>query len=125
MNDQVTQLPDPDPYAVLGVTIEASDDDLDHAFRRLVRLHHPDTRPSELKSDGDERLQEILTAYATLRDPVRRAAYDRMRSRSVTQTPPRRRPRFPANQLADPPFQVGPVHWKPSTVTPTEDDRGS
>jgi hypothetical protein len=58
MTDRVTQRPDPDPYAVLGVTTEASDDDLDHAFRGLARQHHPDTRPSEPEPDADQRLQE-------------------------------------------------------------------
>jgi curved DNA-binding protein CbpA len=125
MTDRVTQRPAPDPYAVLGVTTEASDDDLDHAFRGLVRQHHPDTRPSEPESDADQRLQEILNAYATLRDPVRRAAYDRTRARPAgpTSTPPPR-PRFRAAPQACTPIRVGPVHWEPPPVTPTEDHHG-
>lgn len=62
---------------MLGVTAEASDDDLDQAFRGLIRQDHTDTRSPEPETDADHRLQEILTAYTTLRDPIRRAAYDR------------------------------------------------
>ena len=76
MTQPVTQRPDPDPYDVLGVTAEASDEDLDEAFRGLVRRHHTDTRSPQPEPDADHRLQEILTAYTTLRDPIRRAAYD-------------------------------------------------
>ncbi|MFC6160161.1 J domain-containing protein [Kribbella jiaozuonensis] len=75
MTQPVTQRPDLDPYDVLGVTAEASDEDLDHAFRALIRQHTDTLSPGP---DADQRLREILTAYTTLRDPVRRAAYDRI-----------------------------------------------
>jgi curved DNA-binding protein CbpA len=71
-----------DPYAVLGVATDATDDDLDQAFRCLVRRMHPELRPNEpdLSDDeADRRFQEVLDAYATLRDPIRRADYDRTR----------------------------------------------
>jgi curved DNA-binding protein CbpA len=95
--------PLPDPYAILGVAAEASDDDLDHAFRGLVRQYHPDTRTSESDNDADQRLQEILTAYATLRDPIH-AAYDRSRARPAPASrAPTPRPRFSAAPVrADP-----------------------
>jgi curved DNA-binding protein CbpA len=117
----MTAPPFPDPYAILGVTAEASDDDLDHAFRGLVRQHHPDTRtPAESDADADQRLQEILTAYATLRDPTRRAAYDRPRARPATaNSAPTLQPRLPgAPQTSGPirvgpAIRVGPVHWEP------------
>ncbi|MDX6237985.1 MAG: hypothetical protein QOG10_2800 [Kribbellaceae bacterium] len=118
----MTAAPIPDPYALLGVTAEASDDDLDHAFRGLVRQLHPDTRtPSEPDADADQRLQELLTAYATLRDPLRRAAYDRTRARPATAgSAPTPQPRFPtaapqtpAPIRVGPAIRVGPVHWAP------------
>jgi curved DNA-binding protein CbpA len=113
--------PTPDPYRILGVTAVASDDDLDHAFRGLVRRHHPDTRSSsESAADADQRLQEILTAYAMLRDPVRRAAYDRTRAgpASVARMPAHPpRLSFPAQPSPPvrirPPICAGPVHWTP------------
>ena len=106
-----------DPYAILGVTVEASDDDLDHAFRALVRQLHPDTRtPSDSDADADQRLQQILTAYANLRDPIRRAAYDRTRTRPATSSLP---PHIQATRRTstppwtEPAIRVGPVHWQP------------
>jgi DnaJ-class molecular chaperone len=114
-----------DPYAILGVTIEASDDDLDHAFRGLVRGLHPDTRTSDSDDahDADRRLQELLNAYATLRDPIRRAAYDDAQAAAssgslVSASSPRsRRSEVVASDAApirvDPAIRVGPVHWEP------------
>jgi curved DNA-binding protein CbpA len=118
--------PRTDPYALLGVTAEATDDDLDHAFRGLVRRLHPDTRTSsEPNADADQQLQELLTAYATLRDPIRRAAYDRARTgpaptngaptaRTRTAEPP-----TSATVRAEPAIRIGPVHWEPSRHTST------
>jgi DnaJ-class molecular chaperone len=108
--------PVPDPYRILGVTAAASDDDLDHAFRGLVRRHHPDTRtPSEPDAEADRRLQELLTAYATLRDPIRRAAYDRARTGNTTQPAPRftTGEQTPATTWVEPAIRVGPVRWEP------------
>ena len=123
-----------DPYTILGVTAEASDDDLDHAFRGLVRQLHPDTRaPSGSDGDADRRLQEILTAYATLRDPIRRAAYDRARARATAANrAPSPRPRSPASprnaspiRVVGPAIRVGPVRWEPPPlVTPLEANMG-
>ena len=112
-----------DPYAILGVTVEATGDDLDHAFRGLVRRHHPDTRAAEVDDDADQRLQEILNAYATLRDPIRRAAYDQAQARAAAPRAPSPGPRFSAAApvstpiRVDPAIRVGPVHWEPPPAT--------
>jgi curved DNA-binding protein CbpA len=115
----MTALPLSDPYVILGVTAEASDDDLDHAFRALVRQLHPDTRTSsEPDADADLRLQQLLDAYATLRDPIRRAAYDRDRVKPAsTRRAPIPEPRFPPTQTSvsirrEPAIRVGPVRWE-------------
>ncbi|WP_133786309.1 J domain-containing protein [Kribbella sp. VKM Ac-2571] len=119
----MTTSPTPDPYAVLGVTRDATDDDLDRAFRSAVRQLHPDTRtPSELDADADRRLQELLTAYATLRDPIRRAAYERSRpataSDGATVRPRvRHAPRGPAAVRVGAALRVGSVHWDPLPTT--------
>lgn len=115
-----------DPYAILGVTVEASDDDLDHAFRGLVRQLHPDTRTPASDTDADRCLQELLNAYATLRDPIRRAAYDRTLAQAAAPSAPspsatsRPQPRgfqaappHAAPIRVDPAIRIGPVRWEP------------
>jgi len=61
------------PYETLGVTREASADEIKRAYRRLASQHHPD------KGGDTRRFQEIQTAYDTLSDPQKRAAYDNPR----------------------------------------------
>ena len=68
-----------DPYAVLGVSPSATPAEISHAYRLKLRSQHPDTRSTQPTAApaADEQLQRLLAAYAILRDPVRRAAYDR------------------------------------------------
>ncbi|MCU7826748.1 J domain-containing protein [Kitasatospora sp. DSM 101779] len=74
----------PDHYAVLGVDPSASARQIASAYRALVRVLHPDSRPAQSSA---ERLGEVLAAYEVLRDPDRRAAYDaRLDRRSVEQS---------------------------------------
>jgi curved DNA-binding protein CbpA len=100
-----------DPYAVLGVSPSASQDEITHAYRRQLRAHHPDVRPAEPNSADDERLRQILAAYALLRDPRRRSDYDRTYAVEET-TPPARvtvtHIGFPDDR---PPLWAGPVRW--------------
>ena len=65
-----------DPYSVLGVSPTATPAEITHAYRRHLRDHHPDIRCRGSNSQADERLRQVLEAYALLRDPHRRAAYD-------------------------------------------------
>ena len=65
-----------DPYLVLGVSSTATQAEIAHAYRARLRDHHPDTRPAPSSRVADDRLQQILAAYALLRDPARRAGYD-------------------------------------------------
>jgi hypothetical protein len=69
----------PDPYKVLQVDSEAEDEVIEAAYRRLARKYHPDVAPG---ADAQERMVRINQAWEMLRDPVRRAAVDRARSRS-------------------------------------------
>ena len=68
-----------DLYAILGLDRYATQAEIAHAYRTLLRRHHPDTRtdgdPSQ-DAVSDAALQQILTAYAVLRDPDRRTDYD-------------------------------------------------
>ncbi len=63
-----------DYYEVLGVSRNASDDDLKSAFRGLARKYHPDVSQ---EADAEEKFKEINEAYAVLSDREKRAAYDR------------------------------------------------
>jgi DnaJ-class molecular chaperone len=82
---------DPDLYAVLGVRPEATAAEISHAYRNLVRRHHPDSHTDESAAPGTSGdLEQVLGAYAVLRDPDRRADYDRTGMRHVP-TPSRAR----------------------------------
>jgi molecular chaperone DnaJ len=63
-------------YEVLGVSREASDEDIKKAYRKLVFEHHPDRNPH--RTDADERIREINVAYEIVGDPEKRKTYDRL-----------------------------------------------
>ncbi|HTK23262.1 MAG TPA: DnaJ domain-containing protein [Gaiella sp.] len=64
-----------DPYGVLGVRRQASPDEIARAYRRAARATHPDSGGA---GGGAERFQAVSDAYEVLRDPGRRAGYDRL-----------------------------------------------
>lgn len=68
--------PDLDWYAILGVDPSASDAEIGRAFRALARRFHPDSGPEP----SDLHFSDVARAYEILRDPSRRAAYDRARA---------------------------------------------
>ncbi len=67
-----------DHYAALGVDPEADADAIRAAYRRLMRAHHPDRRRDDPAST--EVALRLNAAWAVLRDPGSRAAYDRLRA---------------------------------------------
>jgi curved DNA-binding protein CbpA len=105
----------PDLYAILGVPPSATQAEISHAYRALLRRHHPDTRAPNDESQSavsDRTLQQILAAYTVLHDPGRRAHYDRETRPRIH--PARRRPQQPLNQHdahGQPPIIAGPVRW--------------
>lgn len=63
-----------DYYEVLGVSRNASQDDLKKAYRKLAMKHHPDRNQSDQKAE--EKFKEVQEAYEALSDQRKRAAYD-------------------------------------------------
>lgn len=59
-----------DYYSILGVSRDASIDDIKNAFKKLARVNHPD------KGGDKDKFQKIQEAYETLSDPDKRKSYD-------------------------------------------------
>src|SRR3989442_1490222 len=66
-----------DYYAVLGVKRDAQEAEIKKAYRRLAMQFHPDKVGPAEKETAEARFKEITEAYEVLRDPEKRAVYDR------------------------------------------------
>ncbi|MGH7607828.1 MAG: molecular chaperone DnaJ, partial [Gemmatimonadales bacterium] len=64
-----------DYYAVLGVPRDAGETDIKKAYRKLAMEYHPDRNNGD--KTAEERFKVVTEAYEVLRDPQKRAAYDR------------------------------------------------
>jgi curved DNA-binding protein len=81
-----------DHYQTLGVTRDASADDIKKAYRRLVRKHHPDVNPA---SNAQQKTQELNEAYNVLGDAGKRADYDRQFNAAYSGAPFEPSPNWP------------------------------
>jgi len=63
-----------DHYAILGLTKTASSAEIKAAYRKLVKIYHPDKNPNSY--EAVEKFRQIQLAYETLIDPIARSKYD-------------------------------------------------
>src|SRR5262245_36282293 len=63
-----------DYYTTLGVTKSASQEEIQRAYRKLARKYHPDVNKTP---DAEDKFKDIGEAYEVLKDPDKRAKYDR------------------------------------------------
>ena len=73
---------EPDYYETLHVSPGAKPRVIDNAYKNLARKYHPDVNPN---SDAHQRMAELNRAMEVLRDPRKRAEYDRRRIRFLAQ----------------------------------------
>ncbi len=63
-----------DYYEVLGVSKNATDEEIKKAYRKIAMANHPDTHPDD--KDAEERFKEASEAYEVLSDKTKRQNYD-------------------------------------------------
>lgn len=60
-----------DPYKVLGVSRDASDEEIKRAYRQLAKKYHPDLNPGD--AEAARKMQEVNAAYEQIKDPDKAA----------------------------------------------------
>lgn len=71
-----------DYYEVLGLGRDATQEDVKKAYRKLALQYHPDRNPGN--KDAEEKFKEATEAYEVLKDPEKKARYDRYGHAGVT-----------------------------------------
>ncbi|MBU1099170.1 MAG: molecular chaperone DnaJ [Bacteroidetes bacterium] len=64
-----------DYYEILGISKNASDDEIKKAYRKLAMQYHPDKNPDD--KSAEDKFKEGAEAYEVLKDPQKRAKYDK------------------------------------------------
>jgi len=99
-------------YDILGVTYNATSDEITAAKNKLAKQYHPDVNMRK-GIDTTEKMQEILEAYAVLSDKEKRAEYDReiRGTTSVMQTFDLSKAEESTDEISDSGFVI---YWKAS-----------
>ena len=100
-----------DPYNALGLSREATQEDIRKTHRKLVRKYHPDANPEDPRAE--ERFKEVQRAYEVLSDEKKRREYDEGLRTSSRGSPGRSRSRESASRpraRADESTGVGTTH---------------
>ena len=64
-----------DYYKIMGLSKDASQEEIKRTYRKLARKYHPDVSKEK---DAEEKFKEVGEAYEVLKDPEKRAAYDQL-----------------------------------------------
>ena len=96
-----------DYYAILGITPNATPEEVRMAFRHMARIYHPDRNPAP---DAEERFKDINDAYERLADPQKRQVYDELLNVSADPD---------ATTTSPPPSPEEPPSAERETPTPT------
>jgi len=98
-----------DPYNILQVAHHAEPELIEAAFKRLALKYHPDQNPN---ASATAHMQDLNWAYQILRDPAKRARYDR-------EVRPQAAPKPPPAKPKPPPPKPPPVQPKPKPQAQT------
>lgn len=69
---------DKDFYSILGVSQDASEEEVKKAYRKLARKYHPDKNPGD--ESAEQKFKDVAEAHTVLSDPEQRQQYDAIRA---------------------------------------------
>ena len=94
-----------DPYEALGVSKNASDDEIKKAYRKIAKECHPDIKPGD--KAAEDKFKAAAAAFDLLKDPETRARYDRGEIDATGAERPERQFYRDFAHAGDNPYQAG------------------